>query len=151
MKFSALFTPIALLAGFASAALPINLYYDEKLDDKSILMKNTSCASTQLAEKYPDFGSIPTRLASASVHLMGWNTDKCGSCWQIEYTDRQGEKHSLHALAVNTEGGRPMGTAFIKVGLSTMNELTRGRGRELIRVDAEAHEIHPQACLHRRP
>lgn len=134
-----LLLPILTLADTASVA------YDETYDNASGSLSTTACSdgANGLEAKFHTFGGLPKfPHIGAAFAVGGWNSPKCGSCWQLTYSGgANGQKKSIDVLAVDHAG-----PGSFNIALKAMDELTGGLGKQLGRVNVDAVEVPSWRC-----
>ena len=67
--------------------------------------------------------------------IPGWNSDQCGTCWQLSYNG-----NTVNVLAIDhTDAG-------FNIGLSAFNALVGGDGTFYGRVNAQATQVDKSVC-----
>lgn len=79
------------------------------------------------ASNFPNIGGAPA--------VEGWNSPECGSCWELKY-----DGNTVNILAVDVSIG-----GYV-VSLTAMDELTRGLGEQLGRVEVDAKQVEDSVC-----
>ena len=102
MKLTSTIFSLATLFSVAYAATePIrpNSFYD----DPNTSMNNVACsngANGLVTKGYPTFGSLPGfPFIGGAFAVSGWNSTKCGSCWQLTSA---GAAETVYFTAIDT-------------------------------------------------
>jgi hypothetical protein len=126
------------------------LSYDPKFDVGATSLNTVACSNGDfglVTEGYTTFGSLPSffRIGGAPT-IAGWGSNKCGACYQIQYTSATGATNSMFVTAVDAAPGG------FNVGVQAMNQLTGNRAEELGRVNVVWTEVARENCgLKNRP
>ena len=134
------FTSFVLtLAALCASAFAVTVSYDQTYDDGSNSLAITACSdgSHGLLLKFPTFNSLPSfpYIGGAGV-IPGWNSDQCGTCWQLSYNGK-----SINVLAIDhAEAGT------WNIALAALNDLTNGQAIDLGRVEAVATLVDSSVC-----
>ncbi|PIL26664.1 hypothetical protein GSI_11240 [Ganoderma sinense ZZ0214-1] len=144
MQFTAV--TLALLAALLPSALgattssSVSVSYDQTYDNGSNSLAITACSDGSnglLLKGFTTFNSLPSfpYIGGAGV-IPGWNSDQCGTCWQLSYNGK-----SINVLAIDhAEAGT------WNIALEAMNDLTNGQAEDLGRVDAIATLVDNSVC-----
>lgn len=137
MQFKAI--ALAALAFFAAPALGVTLSYDEAYDNGSASLDTVACSDGEnglITKGFSNFGSLPQfPNIGGAVAVGGWNSDACGTCWQLTYKGK-----SINVLAVDhTDAG-------FNIALAAMNTLTNNQAKQLGRIDVTAKQVATSAC-----
>ncbi|KAG5643568.1 hypothetical protein DXG03_000663 [Asterophora parasitica] len=140
MKFSAILASLSVLP----VALSVTLSYDSSYDNSKRSLSTVACsdgAHGLITAGYKTFGALPKfPHVGGAAAIAGWNSAKCGSCWQLTYTNPKGVKKSINVLAVDhADKG-------FNIALAAMNELTGGQAIQLGRIDVASKEVAASAC-----
>ncbi|KAI0750311.1 Cerato-platanin [Daedaleopsis nitida] len=136
MQFATL---LVALSALASSALGVTVSYDETYDNASGSLTTVACSDGEnglIPKGFSTFGSLPhfPNIGGAAA-VAGWNSDQCGTCWQLTYKGR-----SINVLAVDhTDAG-------FNIALGAMNTLTNNQGVFLGRIDATATKVASSQC-----
>ncbi|KAJ0422834.1 Cerato-platanin-domain-containing protein [Aspergillus carlsbadensis] len=160
MKLTATLLPLLPALTFAAPSSNFKLFarqsgsttlsYDPKFDIGSTSLNTVACSNGDfglVTEGYTTFDSLPSyfRIGGAPT-IAGWGSDKCGACYQIQYTSAAGAVNSMFVTAVDAAPGG------FNVGVQAMDLLTGGRAVELGRVDVVWTEVARENCgLENRP
>ena len=137
MQFTTLFTAVFLFAGSAFAT---NARYATYYGSADASMNNVACSNGDngLAARFPTLGDVPTfPNVGGAVAVTGWNSPKCGSCWNLTYAP---EHKSILVTAVDYAGD-----GFV-LSQQALDTLTDGQAYELGVVDVTAVEVPRSAC-----
>ena len=135
MKFST-----AILAAAAAPVLGVTLSYDETYDNSAGSLSTVACSDGPtglLTKGFSTFGSLPhfPNIGGAAA-IAGWNSDQCGTCWQLSYNGK-----SINVLAIaHAEAGT------WNIALAALNDLTNGQAIDLGRVEAVATLVDSSVC-----
>lgn len=134
------FSQLLQLLSFTAAASAITVAYDTGYDDASRSMNDVACSDGEhglitrygwqtqgQVSKFPYIG--------AAQAVGGWNSEACGTCWQLSYGGR-----TINVLAIDKAG------AGFNIALDAMNALTNGQAVQLGRVDAAATQVAASVC-----
>lgn len=142
MKFSTTILPfvLCLLPSLVRATI---VSYDEAYDVPGASLNTVACSdgsNGMLTRNFTTFNSLPKfPLIGGFVGIAGWNSPKCGSCYQLTYTDA-GVKKSINVLMIDsTKEG-------YNIALAAMNQLTGGRAKALGRVNVTDIRVSPSVC-----
>ncbi|THU97726.1 Cerato-platanin-domain-containing protein [Dendrothele bispora CBS 962.96] len=143
MKFSLVLASVALLLPSLSGA--VKLQYDNTYDNRNTALTSVSCSDgangliTRFGfQKFGDIPQFPHIGATSSV--AGWNSDQCGTCWKLSYTNGSGKTKSIHVLAVDHAG------SGWNVAQAAMDELTGGQAVALGNVDVTEKKVAVSHC-----
>ncbi|KAL2820416.1 Cerato-platanin-domain-containing protein [Aspergillus granulosus] len=126
-----------------------SLSYDPKYDVGQTSLTTVACSDGPfglMREGYTTFDSLPSfyRIGGAPT-VSGWPSDKCGACYQLQYTSPTGATNSIYMTAVDTAPGG------FNVGVQAFNQLTNGM-QDVGRVDVVWTEVARENCgLPNRP
>ncbi|TFK88849.1 Cerato-platanin-domain-containing protein [Polyporus arcularius HHB13444] len=113
--------------------------YDTVYDGKKHSLDIVACSNGEHGLEhlgYKTFGSLPNfPYIGGAQAVKGWNSPKCGSCWQLTYKNR-----TVNILAVDHAQ-----TGF-NIDLEAMNKLTNNHAKELGNVKVQAKEVARSAC-----
>ena len=137
---------LALLAALlpnalgATTASSVSVSYDPTYDTGSNSLAVTACSDGSnglLRKGFSTFDSLPSfpYIGGAGV-IPSWNSDQCGTCWQLSYNGR-----SINVLAVDHAAAGTWNIAF-----AALNDLTDGQAEDLGRVDAIATLVDSSVC-----
>jgi hypothetical protein len=132
------------LALAASSALAAQVTYDQVYDQSSGSLETVACSNGPnglLTRGYSTFGDLPSfpNIGGASA-VTGWNSPKCGSCWQLTFTNAYGGTNSINVTAIDyTASG-------FNIALTAMNSLTDGNAVQDGVVQVDSHEVDPSGC-----
>jgi len=141
MKFTSTLVAFTLAA---SSAVADSVRYDPVYDQKTGSLLSVACSNGPnglLTRGYKTFGDLPgfPYIGGASA-VTGWNSAECGSCWELTFTNADGNKKSINVTAVDfTASG-------FNIALTAMNDLTEGHGVEYGVVDVVSKKVDPTAC-----
>ncbi|KAI0713557.1 Cerato-platanin [Earliella scabrosa] len=130
---------VLALSALVSSALAVTVSYDETYDNKSGRLTTVACSDGEnglLTKGFSTFGSLPQfpNIGGAAA-VGGWNSDQCGTCWQLTYKGR-----SINVLAIDhTDTG-------FNLALKAMDTLTNGQAKFLGRIDATAKKVASSQC-----
>ncbi|KAH9842672.1 Cerato-platanin [Rhodofomes roseus] len=143
MKFSAMFTALALLATSALAQSTVTVSYDQTYDNAGQSLDTVACSDGPegLDPPYSTFGDLPDfPYIGGAAAIAGWGSDQCGTCWQLQYTTPTGTPYTVNVLAIDhTDAG-------FNIGLTAFNALVGGDGTFVGRVDATATQVDKSVC-----
>nr|AGL40519.1 cerato-platanin 4 [Crinipellis campanella] len=142
MKFTSFAASLALVL------LPVHtgavqLQYDNAYDNAGQSMLTVACSdgANGLASRFPTFGSVPIfPHIGASDAVEGWNSVNCGACFQVTYTNAQGQSKSINVLAIDHAG------SGFNVAQAAMDELTGGQAVALGNIDVQSTRVASSAC-----
>jgi hypothetical protein len=88
MKFTTLLTTLVIFA-LPALADSAKVTYSTFYDNPNTFLGITACSNgaNELQAKYPTLGSIPHFPYVGGIPGLTWNSPKCGSCWQLTYTE----------------------------------------------------------------
>ncbi|KAG5643569.1 hypothetical protein DXG03_000664 [Asterophora parasitica] len=140
MKFTAILASLVALP----AALGVTLSYDTVYDNSKGSLTTVACSDGRnglITAGYKTFGALPKFPNIGGAAAVGdWNSTKCGSCWELTYTNAKGVKKSINILAVDhADKG-------FNIALAAMNELTGGQATQLGRIDVASKEVAASVC-----
>ena len=140
MRFTSTLAAIALFfAPAVFAQSQVTVAYDETYDNSDQSLATTSCSDGSnglLTKGYTTFGSLPDfPYIGAAAAVTGWNSDACGTCWQLSYNG-----NSINVLAVDHAGDG------FNLALEAMNVLTDYQAQSLGRVTATATQVDSSVC-----
>ncbi|KAG6831215.1 hypothetical protein H0H92_012012 [Tricholoma furcatifolium] len=144
MKFSALFTSLVLIP----TALAVTLSYDTSYDDPSRSLTTVACSDGPnglITPTRTTLGALPHfPNVGGTAHVPGWNSNMCGTCWQLTYTNSKGVAKSINVIAVDHAN------AGWNIAKSAMDTLTGGQAVQLGRVDVKEVQVasSPSLVLH---
>lgn len=122
---------------------PITISIEKKFDEGSTSLNTVACSdgSNGLIKKgFSTFNSLPKYpLIASAPTVKGWNSPKCGQCYQLYYHNGKIEQ-TLNVLAVDA------GPAGFNLGSKAMEKLTHGEGEQKGRVQASYVEIDQSKC-----
>ncbi|KIJ63343.1 hypothetical protein HYDPIDRAFT_113325 [Hydnomerulius pinastri MD-312] len=75
--------------------------------------------------------------------ITGWNSDYCGSCWNLTYTNSKNVSKSITITAVDVGDAAREG---FNLSLEAMNTLTNNQAEQLGRVTVTATQEAASAC-----
>ncbi|RPD61070.1 Cerato-platanin-domain-containing protein [Lentinus tigrinus ALCF2SS1-7] len=146
--FTLLVSALSLVAAVTSlptefeerAAPPtVQVTYDTVYDVKTNSLDIVACSNGANGLEhlgYKTFGQLPNfPFIGGAQAVTGWNSPKCGSCWQLTYKGR-----TVNILAVD------YAQSGFNIGLKAMNKLTNGQAEELGNVQVVAKEVAPSVC-----
>ncbi|KAI0691515.1 immunomodulatory protein, partial [Cerioporus squamosus] len=117
----------------------VQVTYDTVYDVKTNSLDIVACSNGANGLEhlgYTTFGSLPNfPFIGGAQAVTGWNSPKCGSCWQLIYQNR-----TVNILAVD------YAKAGFNIGLKVMNKLTNNHAEELGHVQVVAREVAPSVC-----
>lgn len=117
----------------------IPVRYSEYYDQKSLSLNSVACSNGPnglLTKGYKTLGSLQNfPYIGGATAVSGWNSPKCGSCWEISYNGQ-----SVNILAVDTAG-----EGFI-LSKAALNKLTGLHAVDFGVVQATAKELPPSQC-----
>ncbi|KAF9449873.1 secreted protein 1 [Macrolepiota fuliginosa MF-IS2] len=140
MKFTSALVAFALAA---SSVVADPVRYDQTYDQKAGSLLSVACSNGEngLYPRYETFGDLPGfPYIGGAAAVTHWDSDKCGSCWKLTYTNTDGNKKSIYVTAVDFTA-----TGF-NIALTAMNDLTEGHAVDLGVVDVVSEEVDPSAC-----
>lgn len=134
----------AALAALAAPALAVSVTYDQVYDNRQGSLSTVACSNGPnglLTRGYKTFGDLPPfpHIGGAAA-VTGWNSESCGTCWELTFTDENNQKRQIHVLAVDYAANG------FNIGLTAMNELTNGHGVEYGVVEVDAKPATGAAC-----
>ncbi|KAL4793318.1 Cerato-platanin-domain-containing protein [Aspergillus venezuelensis] len=120
------------------------LSYDPQYDIGTNSLSTVSCSDGDfglLTEGYTTFASLPSfpRIGGAPP-ITGWNSNKCGTCYQVTWTSATGASNSIIVTGIDQSPGG------FNVGQQAMDLLTGSRAVELGRVDVTWTEVSREQC-----
>ncbi|TRM67373.1 Cerato-platanin [Schizophyllum amplum] len=127
-------------------ALAAVVYYDTVYDNPDESMSAVACSNGDngLITRYgfTDLGDIPNfPNAGAAFAVDGWNSEGCGTCWQLTYQASKNKLISINVLAVDVAGV----DGFV-ISRKAMDSLTGNRAVELGVADVTYKQIEPELC-----
>ncbi|KAF4609101.1 hypothetical protein EYR40_001454 [Pleurotus pulmonarius] len=131
------------LAALAAPALAVSVTYDQVYDNRQGSLSTVACSNGRngLLPRYQTFGDLPPfPFIGGAAAVTGWNSENCGTCWQLTFTDENNQKRSINVLAVDYAANG------FNIGLTAMNELTNGHGVEYGVVDVDVKPVTGAAC-----
>lgn len=141
-KFSSTMYFIKTLVAACLVALPslaTTVSYDTTYDNSGQSLATVACSDGPnglLTKGYSTFGSLrnfPNIGGAAAVG--GWNSDSCGSCWQLTYNGK-----SIFVVAVDhADDG-------FNISQEAMDTLTNGQASQLGRIDASVKQVSTSSC-----
>lgn len=139
MHFTSALAAVALFVSTALAQSQVNVAYDETYDNSSQSLSTTSCSDGTnglLTKGYTTFGSLPDfPYIGAAAAVTGWNSDACGTCWQLTYNG-----NTINVLAVDHAGDG------FNLSLEALNVLTDYQAQSLGHVTATATQVDSSVC-----
>ncbi|KAF9221103.1 Cerato-platanin [Gyrodon lividus] len=140
MKFTTILTALAIFA-LPTLAETVGVTYDTFYDDPNTSLGNTACSNgvNGLQAKYPTLGSIPNYPNVGGIPGLTWNSTLCGSCWQLTYTEANGQTNTINIVAVDE-------AYTFNLSLDAMNTLTGGIAVQKGSVNATAVQVAASAC-----
>ncbi|KIK59152.1 hypothetical protein GYMLUDRAFT_86073 [Collybiopsis luxurians FD-317 M1] len=140
MKF---LTTLFVSAAAATLTAAETLEFDTVYDNGSQSINTVAChRSGLLPQNVVNFASLPTfPNIGAFGQIVGFDSPYCGSCWEVTYTNAQGQSTSLNVTAIDhAEEG------LIKVSQEAMDRLTNGNAVALGAVPVSAVQVAASAC-----
>ncbi|KAF8655865.1 hypothetical protein AX16_002948 [Volvariella volvacea WC 439] len=140
MKFA---TSLLALVAFTVPAFAVPTAYDETYDNGGGSLLSVACSNGPhglVTRGYDTFRELPTwpYIGGASA-VTGWNSPKCGSCWQLTFNPGNGTR-TIVVTAVDFAA-----TGF-NIALAAMNNLTDGHGIEYGVVNVTSTELPAARC-----
>jgi hypothetical protein len=148
MKFAVALASIALLpftyAAVAGTLATTTVAYDTVYDNGSNSLDIVACSDGENgleAKGFSTFGSLPKfpLIGSASA-VEGYDSNNCGTCWQLSYTNKSGSTKSVYMLAIDHTDS---GFVLSKAG---MNTLTNNQATKLGRVNVTYKKVAESNC-----
>ncbi|KAK7438383.1 hypothetical protein VKT23_017995 [Stygiomarasmius scandens] len=146
MKFPSVVLAIAfVLFPTNASSAEVNVQYDTNLDDPSLEVSRLACSDGKngLITRYgfKNVGQIPAfpHIGGASV-VSGWNSEQCGTCWKLTYTDANFKSKSIIILAVDRSADG------FNIAKEAMDQLTGGHAAELGSIKVDATEVAVSEC-----
>ncbi|KAI0749591.1 Cerato-platanin-domain-containing protein [Daedaleopsis nitida] len=122
-----------------AAKATMQVSYDTTYDTKSNSLDIVACSDGENGLEslgYTTFGSLPNfPYIGGAQAIAGWNSDSCGSCWQLTY-----KNNTINVLAIDHAK-----TGF-NIALTAMNQLTSNQAVQLGIVQAIVKEVAPSVC-----
>ncbi|PFH53582.1 hypothetical protein AMATHDRAFT_73378 [Amanita thiersii Skay4041] len=142
MKFSSAFVVLAGL--IVPGALSTSVTYDQTYDNADGQMTSVACSNGMNGiisrYGYTKFSQLPTfPYIGGAAAVTGWNSPKCGSCWQLTFNDGT-QKRTINVTAIDYAANG------FNIGLKAMDKLTNGNGVQYGVVDVTATELPAKAC-----
>ncbi|KAI0781477.1 immunomodulatory protein [Trametes elegans] len=130
---------LGALALLVPSALGVTVSYDEAYDKGSSSLATVACSDGShglLKKGFSTFSSLPHfPNIGGTAAVGGWNSAKCGTCWQLSYKGR-----SVNVLAVDhAQSGW-------NVARGAMDALTGGKAKQLGRIEATAKQVDKSKC-----
>ncbi|TRM67693.1 Cerato-platanin [Schizophyllum amplum] len=119
----------------------MTMQYDHNYDMANMPLSIVACSDGEnglLRSGYTTFASLPTFPNIAAMAGIRFNSDQCGTCWQLSTTDDSGNTHSVVVTAIDTSN------AGFTVSESTFVELLGATDMGMGRVSATA--LDASAC-----
>ncbi|KIK59153.1 hypothetical protein GYMLUDRAFT_44905 [Collybiopsis luxurians FD-317 M1] len=142
MKF---FTTLFLSAAAATLAAAETLQYDPTYDNGDQSLATVACSDGSnglLTRGFTTFSSLPTfPNIGAFGQIKGYNDANCGTCWQVTYTNAQGQSKTLTVTAIDHAG-----QGLINVSEEAMNTLTNGNAVAFGAVSVSAVQVASSVC-----
>ncbi|TFK34871.1 SnodProt1 [Crucibulum laeve] len=103
------FTTVATLVALPLGSFAVEATYDPVYDNRKGSMRSVACSDGSnglIRHGYNTYGDLPTfpNIGGAQA-VAGWNSPKCGSCWNITYTNPQDVTRSIVITAIDTASG----------------------------------------------
>ncbi|KAJ8519987.1 hypothetical protein ONZ45_g3125 [Pleurotus djamor] len=117
------------LAALVAPVLSTSVTYDQTYDNPQGSLNTVACSNGPnglLTRGYTNFKSLPNfpNIGGASA-VTGWNSENCGTCWELTFTNGQGVKKTINVLAVDYAANG------FNIGLTAMNNLTSDHGVDM--------------------
>jgi len=143
MKFSAIIGSLTL-ALLPSATFAARVTYDTVYDNSHGSLTTVACsdgANGLITRGFTTFGSLPKfpHIGGAEA-VTGWNSLNCGTCWELTYTNAQGQKKTINVLAID------FAQSGFNIALSAMNELTGGHAVQFGSVNVASRKVAASVC-----
>ncbi|KAG6836590.1 hypothetical protein H0H93_006333 [Arthromyces matolae] len=111
------------------------------VNSSAVFNKDLSRVLEWVTAGFSTFGSLPKfpNIGGAAA-VEGWNSDNCGTCWNLTYTNPKGVSKSIAVLAIDhTDSG-------FNIALEAMNVLTSNQATFLGRVDVTSKQVDASVC-----
>lgn len=129
---------VLALALCAVPSLADTVSYDTTYDDASTSLAEVACSDGPnglLTKSFTTFGSLPTKNIGGAAAVAGWNSDACGTCWELTFNGT-----SINVLAIDHAG------SGFNIAESALNTLTGGQAVFLGRINATSKQVNASAC-----
>lgn len=141
-------TSTVISVAVAASVMADSVRYDPVYDQKTGSLSSVACSNGPhglLTRGYKTFGDLPGfPYIGGAAAVTGWNSAKCGSCWELTFTKADGSKKSINVTAVDyTASG-------FNIALTAMNDLTGGHAVEYGVVDVTSKEVDSTGCGFKR-
>ncbi|KAG6816108.1 hypothetical protein H0H87_008565 [Tephrocybe sp. NHM501043] len=141
MKFTAILAPLTLIPALASA---VTLSYEPGYTNPSRSLNNVACSNGEnglITPTRTTLGSLPNfPNIGGTAHVASWNSDQCGTCWTLTYTNSKGVTRSVNVLAVDHAN------AGWNVATPVMDALTGGQAIQLGRIEVTETQVASSVC-----
>ncbi|KAG6854510.1 hypothetical protein C0991_006112 [Blastosporella zonata] len=141
MKFTPLLTSLVLIP---ASAFAVTLSYDPGYSNPSRSLTEVACSDGPnglITAGYKTLGALPKfPFVGGTASVPGWNSDKCGTCWKLTYTNTKGVAKSINVIAVDHAN------AGWNVSPKAMDTLTGNQAVQLGRIDVAAVQVAASAC-----
>ncbi|KAG7098504.1 hypothetical protein E1B28_000448 [Marasmius oreades] len=135
MKFAHLLVAVF----FALHSNAVIVQFDKIYDKPEGRLESVACSDGPnglITRGYgPTFGTLPkfNHIGAASA-IEGWNSEKCGTCWELKYTTKFTQRSIVIFAIDHTEEG-------FTISEGAMNDLTANQAKLLGRVDVVTTEV----------
>ena len=142
MLFTRLLSVFALLVApiiATPAPKTVKVTYSTQYDKKKESLVGVACSNGSnglITKGYTTYGSLKNfPFIGGAQAIEGWNSDQCGTCWELSYNDK-----TINVLAIDHSADG------FNLSQEAMDALTGGQALDLGHVKATVKQLPASAC-----